>query len=89
MCTKYKIRNQEALHFISFATVELIDVWLLVVRDFAIHLWAKVADTPVGVDLLTLGITGKDIRGHNNSYIWMPNPGGIGLIPVVKMPYKC
>ncbi len=25
MSTKYKIRNQEALHFISFATVELID----------------------------------------------------------------
>jgi putative transposase len=27
MSTKYKIRNQEALHFISFATVEWIDVF--------------------------------------------------------------
>ena len=28
MSTKYKIRNQEALHFISFATVEWIDACL-------------------------------------------------------------
>ncbi len=27
MSTKYKIRNQEALHFVSFATVEWIDVF--------------------------------------------------------------
>ena len=27
MSTKYKIRNQEALHFISFATVEWVDVF--------------------------------------------------------------
>jgi hypothetical protein len=48
MRTKYNIRNQEALHFISFATVELIDACLLVRRDLAIHLWAKVADMPEG-----------------------------------------
>ena len=27
MSTKYKIRNQDALHFISFATVEWVDVF--------------------------------------------------------------
>lgn len=39
-------------------------------------------------DLLTMGITGKGISDHIDSYIWTPNPTGIGFIPVTKIPGK-
>ena len=41
-----------------------------------------------GVDLLTIGLTGKGISNHIDSYLWMPNPAGMGFIPVTKISDK-
>ncbi|MCG8310834.1 MAG: hypothetical protein MI975_25825, partial [Cytophagales bacterium] len=35
---------------------------------------------------LTYGITGQTIGEHIDNYYWVPNPGGIGFIPVGKKP---
>ena len=42
MSTKYKIRNQEAMHFISFATVEWIDACLSGRQVFTKPIYKKV-----------------------------------------------
>ena len=35
-------------------------------------------------NLITVGITGQSIGEHIDNYYWVPNPGGIGFIPVGK-----
>ena len=39
-----------------------------------------------GINILTLGITGKDIGEHIDSYYWIPNPNclGCGFVPIGK-----
>jgi hypothetical protein len=36
--------------------------------------------------MVTYGISGQTIREHIDNYYWVPNPGGIGFIPVGKKP---
>jgi len=37
-------------------------------------------------NLVTYGITGQTIGEHVDNYYWIPNPGGMGFIPVCKKP---
>jgi RHS repeat-associated protein len=41
-----------------------------------------------GVDFITLVVSDKSVSEHIDSYIWMPAAGGMGFIPIVKIPGK-